>query len=81
MFGDCDGLVMIKCIGYYLVDYELVLFELVVGKICIMFDVFIMVLGYDVIDVFCMYFCLFLGLGMLDVYWFWLNKVLKILVL
>lgn len=69
---------MIWCVGYYLVDYELLLFVVVVGKMCMMEDYFIIVSGIDVIDVFCFYLCLLLGLGMLDVFWLWFNFVFKV---
>ena len=68
MWGDRDGSVAIKRVGFYSADYELVPLEVVAGKTRVMDDAFIADNGTDVTDAFRMYLRPLLGSGMPDAY-------------
>ncbi len=68
MWGDRDGSVAIKRIGFYSADYELVPLDVVAGKTRVMDDAFIADSGTDVTDAFRLYLRPLLGSGMPDAY-------------
>ena len=68
MWGDRDGSVAIKRIGFYSADYELVPLATVAGKTRVMDDAFIADNGTDVTDAFRLYLRPLLGSGMPDAY-------------
>jgi 6-phosphofructokinase 1 len=68
MWGDRDGSVAIKRIGFYSADYELVPLDVVAGKTRVMDDAFIADNGTDVTDAFRLYLRPLLGSGMPDAY-------------
>jgi 6-phosphofructokinase 1 len=68
MWGDRDGSVAIKRIGFYSADYELVPLDTVAGKTRVMDDAFIADNGTDVTDAFRLYLRPLLGSGMPDAY-------------
>ena len=68
MWGDRDGSVVIKRVGFYSADYELVPLATVAGKTRVMDDAFIADNGTDVTDAFRLYLRPLLGSGMPDAY-------------
>jgi 6-phosphofructokinase 1 len=68
MWGDRDGSVAIKRVGFYSADYELVPLDTVAGKTRVMDDAFIADNGTDVTDAFRLYLRPLLGSGMPDAY-------------
>jgi ATP-dependent phosphofructokinase / diphosphate-dependent phosphofructokinase len=68
MWGDRDGSVAIKRVGFYSVDYELATLESVAGKTRVMEDEFITASGTDVTDAFRLYLRPLLGSDMPDAY-------------
>lgn len=68
MWGNSNGSVAIKRIGFYMCDYELIPLEAVAAKTKTMPDEFIMPTGNDVTDAFRMYLRPLLGSQMPDAY-------------
>lgn len=68
MWGNSDGSVAIKRIGFYMCDYELIPLEAVAAKTKTMPDEFITADGNDVTDAFRMYLRPLLGAQMPDAY-------------
>ena len=68
MWGDRDGSVAIKRVGFYSVDYELATLESVAGKTRVMEDAFITASGTDVTDAFRLYLRPLLGSDMPDAF-------------
>jgi 6-phosphofructokinase 1 len=68
IWGERDGSVAIKRVGFYSVDYELLPLETVAGKTRVMDDAFIAANGTDVTDAFRLYLRPLLGSGMPDSY-------------
>ncbi|HUN92696.1 MAG TPA: 6-phosphofructokinase [Burkholderiaceae bacterium] len=79
MWGDRDGSVTIRRVGFYSVDYELAPLETVAGKTRVMEDHFIAASGTDVTDAFRLYLRPLLGSGMPDAFRLRPNPVAKVL--
>ncbi len=68
MWGDRDGSITIKRVGFYSAEYELVPLTTVAGKTRVMEDTFLAPSGTDVTDAFRMYLRPLLGSDMPDAY-------------
>ncbi|QOL51205.1 6-phosphofructokinase [Massilia litorea] len=68
MWGNADGSVVIRRMGFYSVDYELLPLDQVAGKTRTMEDEFISESGTDVTDAFRLYLRPLLGSGMPDAF-------------
>ena len=79
MWGDRDGSVAIKRVGYYSVDYELLPLEAVAGKTRVMEDEFLSASGTDVTDAFRLYLRPLLGSRMPDAFRLRRSPVAKVL--
>lgn len=79
MWGERDGSVAIRRVGFYAVDYELLPLEAVAGKTRVMDEAFISASGTDVTDAFRLYLRPLLGSGMPDAFRLRPNPVAKVL--
>ena len=79
MWGAQDGSVVIKCTGFYSVDYELLALDAVAGKTRLMEGEFIAASGTGATDAFRMYLRPLLGSGMPDAFRLRRHPVAKVL--
>ncbi|MBV8470042.1 MAG: 6-phosphofructokinase, partial [Burkholderiaceae bacterium] len=79
IWGEHDGSVAIRRVGFYAVDYELLPLDAVAGKTRVMDEAFISASGTDVTDAFRLYLRPLLGSGMPDAFRLRPNPVAKVL--